>query len=35
MQPTAIDNLEDKIKGIFTIMKSTLFAKAQHYGYFV
>jgi hypothetical protein len=29
----AIDNLEDKIGGIFTIQKSTHFAKGQHSGY--
>ena len=29
----AIDNLNDKIKGIFTILKSTHFAEGQRYGY--
>jgi hypothetical protein len=29
----AIDNLKDKIGGIFTILKSTHFAKEQHYNY--
>ncbi len=31
--PEAIDNLEDKIGGIFTILKSTHFAEGQRYGY--
>jgi hypothetical protein len=31
--PEAIDDLEDKIGGIFTILKSTHFAKGQCYGY--
>ncbi len=29
----AIDNLEDKNGGIFTILKSTHFTKGQHYGF--
>jgi hypothetical protein len=29
----AIDNLEDKIGGMFTILKSTHFAKGQRHGY--
>jgi hypothetical protein len=33
--PEAIDNLEDKIGGIFTILKSTHFAKGQCSGYLV
>ncbi len=31
--PEVIDNLEDKIGGIFTILKSTHFAGGQRYGY--
>jgi hypothetical protein len=31
--PEAVDNLEDKIGGIITILKSTHFDKGQHYGY--
>ncbi len=31
--PEAINNLEDKIGGIFTILKSTHFAKGQRYSY--
>jgi hypothetical protein len=31
--PEAINNLEDKIGGIFTILKSTHFDKGQRYGY--
>jgi hypothetical protein len=29
IMPEAISNLEDKIRGIFTILKSTHFAKGQ------
>jgi hypothetical protein len=29
----AINNLEDKIRGMFTILKSTHFDKGHHYGY--
>ncbi len=31
--PKAIKTLEDKIGGIFTILKSTHFAKGQRYSY--
>ena len=31
--PEAADNLENKIGGIFTILKSTHFDKGQRYGY--
>jgi hypothetical protein len=31
--PEAIDNLEDKIREIFTILKSTHVAEGQRYGY--
>ncbi len=31
--PEAINNLKDKIGGIFPILKSTHFAKGQHYSY--
>ena len=31
--PEAIDNLEDEVGGIFTILKSTHFAEGQRYGY--
>jgi hypothetical protein len=31
--PEAIDNLEGKIGGIFTILKSTQFDEGQCYGY--
>jgi hypothetical protein len=31
--PEAMYNLEDKIGGIFTILKSTHFAEGQRYGY--
>ncbi len=31
--PEAIDNLEDKIGGIFTILKSTHFAEGHCYSY--
>ncbi len=30
--PEVIDNLEDKIGGIFTILKSTHFTKGHRYG---
>jgi hypothetical protein len=33
--PEAIDNLEDEIGGIFTIIKSTHFNERQRYGYLV
>ena len=31
--PKAVDNLENKIGGIFTILKSTHFDEGQQYGY--
>jgi hypothetical protein len=33
IMPEAINNLEDEIGGIFTIIKSTHFNKGQRYGY--
>jgi hypothetical protein len=33
--PKAVNNLENKIAGIFTILKSTHFDKGQRYGYLV
>jgi hypothetical protein len=31
--PEAVDNLENKVGGIFTILKSTHFNEGQQYGY--
>jgi hypothetical protein len=35
IMPEAVDNLENKIGGIFTILKSTHFDKGQYYSYLV
>ncbi len=35
IMPEAINNLEDEIGGIFTILKSTHFNERQRYGYLV